>query len=363
VVIDGFRGVLDFLNSPARAREFLYQLSAQLGVVGCTCIVTLDAEPYDRDGQKELLAADVIIGLWHEPNRIAAQRHLEVLKARGTVPIDGHHSLVFSPTGMECFTQVEQLPVRPSGGVPSERAAFGLPRLDRALSGGLVAGTSTMLAGSMSAGKTLFSLAWLLEGAKNGERGLFIGFQESARQLVDKASRVGMDLDTPRRAGTIDLWTQWPLGLDVNVLAAGLRARAAGVRRLVIDSALELEALVEGERVSPLLVAIIGYLRGEGVTAIFTREIATAVGPELDFSATDASVLAENVVLLRRFATGGDMRRAVTVLKMRFSGFDTGLYEFSIGERGIDISERWAEADGTLVSASRRQERAPAEAN
>src|SRR5262249_11851516 len=140
VVLDGFRGVIDFIGSPIRVREFLYQLSAKLGVLGTTCIVTFEAEPRDSSLHSDMTMADVVVGMWYQPYRVSHARRIEVLKARGSNPLAGSHSLVIATEGISCYPQAEMLPVRPARGVTAERAAFGLPALDAMLGGGLTVG-------------------------------------------------------------------------------------------------------------------------------------------------------------------------------------------------------------------------------
>lgn len=341
VVIDGFRGLLSFVDDPVALRQLLYQLSAQLAVLGTTCIVALEAEPHDPALSAELTVADSIIALYHRGYRVTHRRLLEVVKARGSDPMPGFHSFVISTAGLVCYPQAELLPVKPAPGIPHERAAFGVAELDAMLDGGLTVGTSTILAGAPGAGKTTAALTWLLEGAAHGEPGLLMGFRESEQQLTGKAALVGLDLAGAMAAGSMALWTQTPVALDPNQLAAELRARldGDGVRRLVIDSERELERCMEPERVDEYLTALIAYLRGERVTALFTREIPIGLQAELDFTDTPSAVLAENVLLLGRYAANGSLQRAVTVLKMRFSSFDPTPHEYELSNAGLALRE------------------------
>jgi len=47
VVLDGFRGVQGASSSPQAARDFLYSVGTQLGVLGITMLITSEAEPRD----------------------------------------------------------------------------------------------------------------------------------------------------------------------------------------------------------------------------------------------------------------------------------------------------------------------------
>jgi circadian clock protein KaiC len=60
----------------------------------------------------------------------------------------------------------------------------GIPGLDEALGGGLPRGRATLVVGSPGAGKTIFAVQTLAEGVRLGEAGVFLTFEESAKDLL-----------------------------------------------------------------------------------------------------------------------------------------------------------------------------------
>jgi circadian clock protein KaiC len=353
VVLDGFRSVADFVEQPVRVREFLYQLAARLAVVGTVCLVTFEGDPFDRALYPELATADVILGVWQDSQQTVQHRTLVVFKARGSVSLPGSHSFYISSQGITCYPQAESLPVKAAGTPLTARAPFGIAGLDALLGGGPTAGSSTILAGGLGAGKTVLSLAWLLEGARQGKPGLYVGFHESEQQLVERASVFGYDLADAIAAGRIAVWTQLPIGLDGNRLAADLRERveAGQVRRLVIDTEYDVERSLPPERAATYLTALIAYLRGEGVTTLVTQDIPASAPADLDFAGTPGAALAENVVLLRALDRRGPVRHTVSVLKMRFSGFDPTPHAYRLDPAGITIGGPVADGE-TSASAT-----------
>jgi circadian clock protein KaiC len=127
-----------------------------------------------------------------------------------------------------------------------------------------------------------------------------------------------------------------------------------GIRRLVVDSSAELErAVAEGPRprVDNYLAALVEALRMRGITALFTKEVRQVEASELDFSTNAISVMAENVLLLRKVEQEGQLRRLLSIIKMRFSAYATStVHEFSISAPdGIGVSA--APAFGTETAA------------
>jgi circadian clock protein KaiC len=118
----------------------------------------------------------------------------------------------------------------------------------------------------------------------------------------------------------------------------------------VVDSLTELEGAVAGDRLREYAAALVASLRQLQVTALLTREV-NALGGNVDFSDLPISVLAENVLLLRYALRRGELHRALAVLKMRFSDHERAMREFTIGERGLVVLERWDEEGSALEDA------------
>src|SRR5215211_7674504 len=78
---------------------------------------------------------------------------------------------------------------------PKPKARTGVPGLDDILLGGLATGRLFLLEGSPGTGKTTMALSFLCEGAKLGERGLYVTFSETEQELRAGAQSHGWDLD------------------------------------------------------------------------------------------------------------------------------------------------------------------------
>jgi len=179
---------------------------------------------------------------------------------------------------------------------------FGLPDVDALLGGGLTVGTTALAAGSPGVGKTLLGLHFVTTGARHEGPALFLGFMKSAVQLREKARMFGLGLDAAEEAGRVRLEILPAYDVEADRVADLIMRdiERRGVRRLVIDSAGELEhSIANDARKVPFLAALVGYLRDWSVTAYVTLDINTIVGPALELAGTPRSVLAENLLVLR----------------------------------------------------------------
>src|SRR6188474_86457 len=76
----------------------------------------------------------------------------------------------------------------------AEKISIGIRDLDNILGGGLTANRAYLLEGTPGSGKTTIALQFLLEGARNGERGLYITLSETAAELREVARSHHWDL-------------------------------------------------------------------------------------------------------------------------------------------------------------------------
>lgn len=357
VVLDGFRSIRGFLPDDQAAAQFLYSLGAKLAQLGAMLLVLVEGDATDRIRDPEQSVCDVILSLYREAHGGASRRLLEVLKARGAAPLLGAHPFSITGDGLYIFPRLASL--LPSVEPPwrGTRARFGIPGIDRLLGGGLNTGTATLTAGTPGIGKTLLGLHFLNEGAVAGEPGLFAGFTENAVQLREKGRRFGMDLAAAEAAGTLRLLNVPPHDIDADQVAWRIReeVESRGVRRLVIDSATELErGLPFPERAPTFLAALAAYLRSKSITTYLTVDVPTIVGPDLSFAGTPLVVLAENLLLLRYAEYQGKLRRVFSVLKMRFSDYDRALREYTIrAGQGLRIVGPAPRAEGLLTGLAR----------
>src|SRR5918997_836807 len=98
------------------------------------------------------------------------------------------------PTNKYEFDWNEAMPDRALS-PPEKLAAFGVAGLDAGLNGGLAPHRLYLLEGSPGSGKTTLALQFLLEGARLGERGLYVTLSETAEELGAVAASHGWRLE------------------------------------------------------------------------------------------------------------------------------------------------------------------------
>jgi circadian clock protein KaiC len=129
-----------------------------------------------------------------------------------------------------------------------------------------------------------------------------------------------------------------------------------GIRRLVVDSSAAVEvAILEPNRGPGFFASLVNYLREHDVTSVMTQESNAFDG---GVGESIGAVFADNLVRLRSVVYHDRLYRILSVLKMRQSGFDPGLREFSIEDGVIRVLPVSESGSGVLsgIAAQERRE-------
>jgi circadian clock protein KaiC len=219
----------------------------------------------------------------------------------------------------------------------------GIRGFDEITGGGLPKGRPTLVAGSAGSGKTLFSMEFLVRGAlEHGEPGVFMSFEENARELAQNVASLGFDLaglsarkkilvDHVRvERSEIEETGEYDLeGLFVRLSHA---IDSIGAKRVVLDTVESLFGGFENEGIlRSELKRLFGWLKEKGVTSVITGErgekTITRHGLE--------EYVADCVILLDHRVTAQVSTRRLRVVKYRGSSHGSNEYPFLISERGI----------------------------
>lgn len=364
VCIDGYRTIEAICKGEAESRHFLYQLSAQLNLLGATLLITLERDSQERDDYGIYTIADGVVSCYHLLSGVQRRRKIEVKKLRSMAHLHGLHSYRISTNGWTVFPRIEALVPAELGGAPprrdNQRRSFGIPEFDRLLGGGVPSDSTTLIAGGPGSGKTLLGLHFFSEGLRQGEPSLFLGFNERRDQLLRKAEQFGMPLAKFMESGLASIRTFAPVEVEPDEISAAIRQEVASrdLRRVVIDATFELErATAREERSHDYLGALATYLRSAGVTVCMTKVMPKVGVEEVDFSDTPLSVVAENLILLRYGGFDSVRRYVLTILKMRDSGYDPYAYEYTVGARGLEILGRFPRPEIVGAASDDKHER------
>jgi circadian clock protein KaiC len=350
LVLDGLSiGVRFSGASEPVLNEFLNRLSALLEFHACTGLLCV-LSPVGIVAAEHIMA-DGMIEMTHTRSGRRGVRDLFVSKFRGSWTLDGAHVFRIDQRGVTVFPRTEALLSRnvdastPHG----DRLRFGVPRLDAMLLQGIPRQSTTALVGTSGSGKTLLGLTFLAEGAKHGEQGLYFGFNESPGKILKQGDGIGLPLSALRATGTFELVSNPPVEVILDELGAELLqiVQRRKIQRVFIDGVEGFErGAIFPERAGPFVAALAVQLRTLGATTLLSVEsplLGSCSLPEPLWSP-----LLENIILLRHFELRSELRRLISIVKLRGSGFDASIREFAIDDTGIRVYEKFEDTERVL---------------
>ncbi|MEW6269117.1 MAG: ATPase domain-containing protein [Thermodesulfobacteriota bacterium] len=212
-------------------------------------------------------------------------------------------------------------------------------------------GSATSLLGAPGVGKTLLGLTFLDAGAAAGEPGLYFGFFEARERIVGKAQNLGLRLASWCEQGLLHVAWQAPLEIFLDEVAERIvdLVTRHGARRVFIDG-LEgfVQAAMHPERLPSFLSALTVLLRARGVTTFLSEELPIFT-QTIEGTVISVSALVENVILMRYFEYAGEVRRLISIVKLRESDFDAAIREFRITQQGIVVGDKFSSVSQLLL--------------
>jgi circadian clock protein KaiC len=122
--------------------------------------------------------------------------------------------------------------------------------------------------------------------------------------------------------------------------------------RVAVDSlsALERVSTIRGFR--EFVISLTSFIKHQEIAGLFTATTPTLTGGA-SVTETHISTLTDSIILLRYVEMDGEMRRGLTVLKMRGSMHDKDIREFTIDGQGMHIGKAFRRVTGILAGNPR----------
>src|SRR6476646_7653237 len=228
------------------------------------------------------------------------------------------------------------------------KAKSGIWGLDDILSGGFSRGHVFLVEGAPGTGKTTVALQFLLEGAKAGEKCLYITLSETERELREGAASHGWSLDgievfellppesllDSEQQQSLLYSSDLELGETTKqIFEAVDRSRP---NRVILDSLSEIRLLAQSSlRYRRQILAIKHYFAQFNTTVILLDDLTAEVADKTVHS------VAHGVVRLEELAPAyGAERRRARVVKYRGVKFRGGYHDVTIATGGLNVFPR-----------------------
>lgn len=225
---------------------------------------------------------------------------------------------------------------------------MGVKGLDEILAGGLPRNRVYLIQGDPGVGKTTLAMQFLLEGARQGETGLYITLSETKEELIKVAESHGWDLgainvfelsavEESLKSETESTFFH-PSEVELNRTTKLLLDEVERVKpvRVVFDSLSEMRMLAESPlRYRRQILQLKSYFSGRQCTVLLLDDRSLGNG-ELQIES-----IAHGVIGLQRMSGEyGVSRRHLQVQKLRGVKFVEGYHDFIIDTGGLMIFPR-----------------------
>jgi circadian clock protein KaiC len=317
---------------------------------GATVLFTSEDSESDPDDYIQIIGDGVIL----LENRQTI-RTLTVTKFRGSAYAPGHHAMRLTGKGMEVYPRL--VPEDYQKDFELDALPFGIPELDKMLSGGLERGTVTILTGPSGVGKTSLGVQFMREAASRGERSVVYSFEEEVEIMMHRCEGLGIPAYQMVQEGHLLIKKVEPLRYSADEFARMVREEVEdhGARVIMLDSIAGYRLSLQGDaqELVPQLHAQCKYLQNMGVVVLLINEVEAIAG---DFRVTDAKIsyLADNVIFVRYMEhhrpQGVQLAKALGVLKKRLSVFDTSIRELRFSSQGIHVGQNLTGVTSILSS-------------
>ncbi|MET3123615.1 circadian clock protein KaiC [Oxalobacteraceae bacterium GrIS 2.11] len=352
IFVDSFRSVIHSTKNKEKGvsslTQFVQELGMQLTSWQATTFLIGEYLVPEEESSPVFTVADGIIWMSQMVHRDAMVRKIQVVKMRGQAQSVGIHTFRINARGLEIFPRAvinasaQNLPSL-SG---DQRLSMGIPVLDEMMHGGLPAGYSMLVVGPSGSGKSVLATQFLAESLKLGEPGVIAAFEKSPNQLLSHQLNAMVD------SGAVGLINTRTLDLSIDEILHDMvcMINAKKAKRVVIDSLSGFElalAPVFREDFREALYRMVAVLTGMGVTVLMTAELEDQYSM-LRFSSYGNAFLADSILMQRYVEIAGQLRRVMSVVKIRGSGHSKDIRFYEVGKDQIIIGEPLTAYKGIL---------------
>ncbi|WP_108661656.1 circadian clock protein KaiC [Acuticoccus kandeliae] len=350
VILDAVGALFPQFTDANVVRRELHRILAGLRRLGVTTLVNMERTEEEgavgRFGVEEFVADNVLVvrnRLEHEKRR----RTIEILKFRGATHQKGEYPFTIDADDGVTVIPLSATELQQKSSVV--RVSSGVEELDRMCGGGMYRDSIILVSGATGTGKTLMVTEYVKAAMKAQEKVLLFGAEESREQLTRNAIAWGVDFEKAEQDGLLRIICRYPevMGLEDHLIQMKRDIQAFKPHRVAVDSMSAYERVSTAKSFREFVIGLTSHIKLLETTGLFTNTTSMLVGGE-SITETHISTITDTIILLRYVELFGEMRRGLTVLKMRGTWHEKEIREYVIDGSGMHIKTPFKGVTGIL---------------
>jgi circadian clock protein KaiC len=264
-----------------------------------------------------------------------------VIKYRGSSHGTSEYPFVIDDEGLSVIPITSAGLEQPGTG---KRVSTGISSFDKLFSrtsGGYTRGSTMLASGTAGCGKTSFAAAFALESCKRGERCLFFSYEESAGQLIQNMSSIGIDFAPWIQKGLLKIVALRPsfLGLEMHLRNVYKLVDSFKPKAVVVDPLTSLVGQGEQREVTSMITRMIDLFKSRGITMFFTSLVSANFQSNTSGEIGVSSIIDTWIVVRMVEDNEGRKRtREVFIVKSRGSNHSSDVHKFILSDDGIILT-------------------------
>lgn len=350
VCIDSISALFGHFENTSIIRQELFRIAAGLKRMGVTSLIT--AERVQEYGEVarygvEAFVADNVIIVRNILEQERTRRTIQVLKLRGAPHQEGEYPFTISSDGVSVMPLSAMKLTMESSEV---RISSGNAELDGMCGEGFFRDSIILVSGATGTGKTLLATTFMNAACRDGGKALVFAFEESRAQLLRNAKGWGLGFNELEKKGLMRVDCTYPeiMGLPDHLLRMKKVIDEFKPDRIVMDSLSAMERVTSGKAFREFVIGLTSFIKEKQIAGLFTATTAELMGGT-SITEEHISTITDSIILLRYVEMMGEMRRGITVLKMRGSKHEKTIREYTIDGDGMHIGKAFKNVGGIIA--------------
>lgn len=350
VILDAVGALFPQFQDSSVVRRELRRIHHGLRLLGVTTLITLERVNEEgaigRFGVEEFVADNVVL-LRNRLENEKRRRTIELLKVRGAPHQKGEYPFTIDVDDGVTIVPLSAIELKQHSS--DVRVSSGVEELDRMCGGGMYRDSIILVSGATGTGKTLTVTEYIKAAIRSGERALLFGSEESREQIIRNATNWGADFIRAEEDGLLRIVCRYPevMGLEDHLIHMKRDIKEFKPARVAIDSMSAFERSSTTKSFREFVIGLTSHIKHMEITGLFTNTTSMLMGGET-ITETHISTITDTIILLRYVELYGEMRRGLTVLKMRGTWHDKDIREYEIDSQGMQIRDAFKGVHGIL---------------